>query len=119
MQNVKVLIVDDEGCIRDLVKEKLAREGREVVVASRGKEAIEIFRRIRPDITILDIDMPEMNGIEVLRNIRSIDSNATVMLFTGCETDHYVEEAKRLGVTEILQKGYPFSLVWDNRRRRL
>lgn len=114
-----VLVVDDEESIRNLVKTKLTREGREVFLAARGEEAVAVFRRERPDITILDLHMPEMGGIEVLRRIRAIDSEAIVMVFTGTQTDATLRQAKELGVTEFLQKGTSLPLAWDGRTRRL
>src|SRR3989304_992645 len=86
MTTSTVLVVDDEESIRDLIRRKLTREGRHVLLAARGQEAIEVFRRHRPDITILDLHMPEMNGIEVLRQIRAVDPQAIVMIFTGADT---------------------------------
>lgn len=115
----RVLVIDDEECIRDLVRVKLTREGREVLLATRGEEGFEIFRRERPDITILDLHMPGMSGLEVLRRIRALDPQAIVMVFTGCETQDILKEAVSLGVTEILQKGESLSIVWEGRRRRL
>lgn len=114
-----VLVVDDEESIRSLIKTKLTREGRDVLLAARGEEAIEVFRRERPDITILDLHMPEMGGIEVLRRIRAIDSEAIVMVFTGTHTEALVRQAEELGVTEFLQKGTSLPLAWDGRSRRL
>jgi CheY-like chemotaxis protein len=99
------LVVDDEESIRDLIRRKLTREGRHVLLAARGQEAIKMFRRHRPDITILDLHMPEMNGIEVLRQIRAVDPRAIVMIFTGADTEASAREARELGVTEYLQKG--------------
>jgi len=105
MTSSTVLVVDDEESIRELIRKKLTQQGRHVLVAARGQEAIEVFRRHRPDITILDLHMPEMNGIEVLRQIRAVDPQATVMVFTGADTEASAREAKDLGVTEFLQKG--------------
>lgn len=100
-----VLVVDDEESIRDLIRSKLTQEGRHVLLAARGQEAIEVFRRHRPHITILDLHMPEMNGIEVLRQIRAVDPQAVVMIFTGAETEALARQARELGVTEFIQKG--------------
>jgi CheY-like chemotaxis protein len=104
-----VLVVDDEESIRDLVRTKLNRGGRHVLLAARGEEAVEMFRRHRPDITILDLKMPGMSGIEVLRQIRRIDPRAVVIIFTGCDiplSAKEMREATELGVTEFVQKGF-------------
>lgn len=107
----KVMVVDDEESIRNLMKVVLTRERREVLLASRGRDAIEMFQRERPDITILDIAMPDLNGIEVLRRIRALDHGATVMVFTGSSTEALVKQVQELGVTEVLEKGSSLSAI--------
>lgn len=115
----KVLVVDDEESIRNLVKTALTQEGRQVLLSSHGQDAIEIFRKERPDITILDIHMPDLSGIEVLKRIRAVDHRATVMIFTGSCTDAMVKQAQELGVTEVLEKGSSLSAIWEARTRRV
>ena len=105
MTQYKILVVDDEDSIRTLVQTMLNREGRQVVLAARGKDAIAMFQKERPDLTILDIDMPDIDGITVLRQIRTIDPQAKVMVFTGGESPTVESQAKALGVTEFLRKG--------------
>src|SRR5437868_14852916 len=102
----KVLIVDDEDSIRTLVQTMLKQEGRHVALAAKGKDAIAIFRKERPNLTILDIDMPDIDGIAVLREIRAIDPQAKVMIFTGGDSPSVEREARALGVTDFLQKGF-------------
>ena len=79
----KILVVDDEDSIRTLVQTMLKQEGRHVALAAKGKDAIAIFRKERPNLTILDIDMPDIDGIAVLREIRAIDPQAKVMILQG------------------------------------
>ena len=67
MTQYKILVVDDEDSIRTLVQTMLNREGRQVVLAAKGKDAIAVFQKERPQLTILDIDMPDIDGITVLR----------------------------------------------------
>ena len=106
MKQYKILVVDDEDNIRTLVQTMLNREGRNVVLAARGKEAIAMFQKERPDLTILDIDMPDIDGITVLRQIRTIDPQAKVMVFTGGDSPTVESQAKALGVTDFLRKGF-------------
>lgn len=101
----KILVVDDEDNIRTLVQTMLKREGRHVALAAKGKDAIAVFKKERPDLTILDIDMPDIDGITVLREIRTIDPQAKVMVFTGGESPSVEREARALGVTDFLRKG--------------
>jgi len=105
MMPYKILVVDDEDNIRTLVQTMLKQEGRQVVLAARGKEAIAMFKKERPNLTILDIDMPDIDGITVLREIRTIDPLARVMVFTGGESPVVESQAKALGVTDFLRKG--------------
>ena len=105
MTQYKILIVDDEDNIRELVQAMLKGEGRQVVLAARGKDAIAMFQKERPDLTILDIDMPDIDGITVLRQIRTIDPQAKVMVFTGGDSPSVEREARALGVTDFLRKG--------------
>ena len=106
MTQYKILIVDDEDNIRTLVQTMLKQEGRQVVLAARGKEALAMFKKERPNLTILDIDMPDIDGITVLREIRTIDPLARVMVFTGGESPVVESQAKALGVTDFLRKGF-------------
>jgi len=107
MMPYKILVVDDEDNIRTLVQTMLKQEGRQVVLAARGKEAIAMFKKERPNLTILDIDMPDIDGITVLREIRNIDPLARVMVFTGGDSPTVESQAKALGVTDFLRKGLP------------
>jgi CheY-like chemotaxis protein len=105
MTQYKILVVDDEENIRTLVQTMLKQEGRHVVLAARGKDAIAVFQKERPNLTILDIDMPDIDGITVLRQIRAIDPQTKVMIFTGGDSPSVEREARELGVTDFLQKG--------------
>jgi CheY-like chemotaxis protein len=106
MTQYKILVVDDEDNIRMLVQTMLKGEGRQVALAAKGKDAIAMFRKERPDLTILDIDMPDIDGLMVLREIRAIDLQAKVMIFTGGDSPSVEREARALGVTDFLQKGF-------------
>lgn len=69
-ENLKILVVDDEKDIVDLVRSRLAREGYQVVTAFDGEEALEQVRAADPDVIILDLVMPKLNGLEVLKQLR-------------------------------------------------
>ena len=101
----KILVVDDEPMVLNLVRTLLWRQGRQVLVAGRGRLAIDMFKEERPDMTILDLNMPDMNGLEVLKRIRAINPCAQVMVFTGAGTEAEERQARALGVTEFLRKG--------------
>ncbi len=69
----KILVIDDEPSIRSLLDTLLSRKGYDVVLAEGGRKGLELFRREHPDAVVLDLKMPEMDGIAVLQQIRSAD----------------------------------------------
>lgn len=75
-----ILLVDDEENIRFLYEEEFKDEGYSIISASNGSEALELFASDQPDLVILDIQMPGMNGIEVLRQMKTIDPTVPVIL---------------------------------------
>jgi len=109
----RVLAVDDDAKIRDLLDTLLRRKGHQVFTADHGQKGIDVFRRERPDITILDLKMPNMNGIEALRQIRQIDPHAPVIILTAVGTETEEEQARALGVTEFLHKGFSLHALGD------
>ena len=76
----KILLVDDDESIQLLYREELKDEGYNVVSAFNGEEALELFSREKPDLVVLDIQMPDMNGIEVLRQMKMMDEKIPVVL---------------------------------------
>lgn len=91
-----ILVVDDEKMVSDLLTAVLVRHGHEVLIAAGGREALELFRKHSPKITLLDLQMPDMNGIAVLKQIRAIDPKAAVMVLTGGGTDDLENQAREL-----------------------
>ncbi len=105
----KVLIVDDEPRILKFLALKLQSSGFQVATAGNGTEAIETTRRDCPDIVVMDIIMPGLDGVEALRQIRKI-SSAPVILFSA--RDHDAEEIKALGADDYIRKPFdPDELV--------
>lgn len=79
----KILVVDDEENIRELYRDELAEEGYKVELAADGHEALEKIETFRPDLVTLDVKMPGIDGIEVLRRIREKHRALPVMLLTA------------------------------------
>ncbi|MEK9155886.1 MAG: response regulator [Patescibacteria group bacterium] len=81
----KILIVDDDMILREMYEARLKEEGYEISVASDGEEAIQKVEKEQPDLIILDIMMPKINGIDVMRKIRSNDAiaNIPIILLTA------------------------------------
>ena len=106
MRSPLVLVVDDEGPIREIVRRYLEADGIEVIEAADGPSAIEQFNTHRPDVVILDVMVPGFDGIEVLRRIRS-SSDAYVLMLTARteETDRVV--GLSVGADDYVTK--PFS----------
>ncbi|HUE25681.1 MAG TPA: response regulator transcription factor [Solirubrobacteraceae bacterium] len=105
-----VLVVDDEPTIRDVVSRYLVRAGYETVVAATGQEAIRQAGRDRPDVVILDLMLPDVDGLEVMRRLRQQDRSRTaIVLLTarGEESDRVV--GLRLGADDYVVK--PFSPI--------
>ena len=104
----KILVVDDQFGIRLLLVE-LLQEDHEVKMAASGEEALRLLISIEPDLILLDMKMPGMNGIETLEQIRGLGSQVAVILVTGYGDDvHSMEQAKGLGILGYLAK--PFDL---------
>lgn len=108
MKAKKILAVDDEQGILDLFKKALGKEGYEVVAALSGQEAIKIFKAGKPNLIILDIKMPSMDGIETLRQIKKMDGKVKVLMLTAYGTLDSAKEALKLGAHDYITK--PFKL---------
>ena len=79
----KILVVDDEKIIRERMKSLLELEGYEVSIAENGTEGLKVFEETKPHIAIVDIKMPGIDGIEVLKQIKATDSLTEVFMVTG------------------------------------
>jgi len=104
----KILIIDDEDAIRDLLKLALLDNGYHVYEASCGKEGLEIFKENDPDIVLTDVKMPNMSGIEVVKEIKTIKSNADIVIMTGYGTEDTVIDALRAGASNYVKKPISF-----------
>jgi len=114
-----ILVVDDERVFCDLLKTVLGSNGHEVFTAYNGREALNLFSQHRPQVTLLDLRMPEMNGIEVLRQIRTIDASAAVMILTAWGSDALEKQARQLGVTDFLSKTLALDAIITSMERFL
>jgi len=114
-----VLIVDDERLYCDLLGTILSRCGYEVLTASGGREGIKLFHQRRPQFTLLDLRLPDIHGIEVLREIRKIDQRATVMVLTNWGTDQAEQQARQLGVKDFFSKKMTLDTIMSSMERGL
>jgi DNA-binding response OmpR family regulator len=107
----QILIIDDERLICDMLQTVLTQRKHDVVTATGGGQGLKLFRERHPQFTLLDLRMPGMNGIEVLREIRKIDPVAPVMVLTGWGSDEMEKEARELGVSDFLCKGLSLKML--------
>lgn len=105
-QNQKILCVDDEQDILDLLKFNLEKEGYEVLTANNGKKAIEVAKKEIPDLIILDVMMPEMDGMEACRELREIStlSNTVITFLTARNEDYSQIAGFEAGADDFISK---------------
>ena len=105
-QPVRVLIVDDEPLFVETVEALLAGDTRVEVVgtAANGKQAVELVATLTPDVTLMDISMPILDGIEATRRIRERFPDACVLVLTGSSISADVDRARQAGVAAFLTK---------------
>jgi len=104
----KLLIVDDQYGIRLLLHEIFKKEGYEVFQAANGFQAIDIVVKDCPDLVILDMKIPGMDGVEILKRIKEINKDIKVILMTAYGELDIIEEAKKLGALQYFPK--PFDI---------
>src|SRR5437899_12352906 len=107
----KILLADDEEIFCNLLQGILSGHGHEVLTAYNGREAIKRLRQNHPQITVLDISMPEMDGLEVLQQIHTIDPKAAVMMLTAWGTDELEQQARQYGAIDFLSKQHTYDSI--------
>jgi two-component system KDP operon response regulator KdpE len=100
-----ILAVDDEAGILRLIRLELSEQGYRVVVASDGEEAIRTFEQQRPDVVVLDIMLPDMSGLEVMRRLRE-RSNTPIILLTARDHDEDKVRGLELGADDYVVKPF-------------
>ena len=103
----RVLVVDDAMFMRKVVTDALTSGGHEVIgEAANGGEAIDRYKELRPDVTTLDITMPEVDGIEALRQIIALDPSARVVMCSALGQESKVLEAVKAGAKDFVVKPF-------------
>ena len=102
----KILIVDDAEFLRVRISEILVRGGYEVEAAENGLKAIEKYTSIHPDVVLMDLTMPEMDGLTALQQIRGIDKSAKVIMLTALGQESVVLEAIKSGARDFVVKPF-------------
>ena len=113
MAEIKIVIVDDHEMVRNGLSVMLEREEDFTVIgeANNGKEAVELVGKLQPDVILMDLRMPEMDGVEAMRQIRAKDDSVEFLVLTTFDSDEYIFDAIEAGA-----KGY---LLKDTSREEL
>ncbi|MDF2546977.1 MAG: hypothetical protein K0R93_1875 [Anaerosolibacter sp.] len=110
---MKLLIIDDEKSIRLSLQVGLAKTGVKIYTAASGEEGLELFRNINPDIAVIDIKLPGIDGIEVLRRIRKENDNCIVIMITYISEVRLAVEAMKLGANDYFTKPFNIEEIKD------
>ena len=103
----RILIVDDAAFMRMMIKDIVSKNGYEVVgEAENGKKAIDMYNELKPDIVTMDITMPEMDGIEAVKEIKKNDGSARVIMCSAMGQQMMVMEAIQAGAKDFIVKPF-------------
>ena len=110
----RVLIVDDAAFMRMMIKDILEKNGFEVVAeACNGIKAVEAYKKERPDVVTMDITMPDMDGIEAVKQIKEFDPNAKVIMCSAMGQQSMVMDAIRAGARDFIVKPFQADRVLE------
>src|SRR5205809_3558048 len=101
---MKLLLIEDDEQVAQVLSEAFGSDGHETTIRYSGEDGLAYLTRERPDAVVLDVRLPRLNGVAVLRQIRSTDPTLPVIILTGLATPGEVAELHRLGVAEIIEK---------------
>ena len=103
----KILTVDDSAFMRRMIKTTLSKAGyTEIYEAVDGIQALEKYNELKPNLVLMDITMPNMNGLEALKAIRAADAGANVVMCTAMGQEYMVMEAMRFGAKDFIVKPF-------------
>jgi len=115
----RILIVDDEEDICSTLADFLGEKGYEIFTATSGEEALRLVKEVRPHLVLLDIRMPGMDGIEVLRRIRGLDQEAGIIMITAFHDIDIAQEALKLGASDFVTKPLEMSYLEESVRVKI
>lgn len=112
--SARILVVDDAAFMRMMIRDILVKNGFEVAgEAANGKEAVEKYQELNPDVTTMDITMPEMDGITAVREIRKADPNARIIMCSAMGQQAMVLDAIQAGARDFIVKPFQEDRVVD------
>ena len=103
----KVMIVDDSLFMRDHLAKLLTEHSYQVILAENGEEAVKTYRSAKPDVVLMDVTMPQMNGLSALVEIRQFDRRAKVIMLTAIDENLLSSQAISMGAKDFLTKPVP------------
>lgn len=110
----RILVVDDAAFMRMMIRDILVKNGYEVAgEAANGNEAVLKYQELRPDVTTMDITMPEMDGITAVREIRKVDPNARIIMCSAMGQQAMVLDAIQAGARDFIVKPFQEDRVVD------
>jgi two-component system, chemotaxis family, chemotaxis protein CheY len=102
----KILIVDDAEFLRVRITKMLSGDGYEVFEAENGQRAVDQYKALHPDVVLMDVTMPEMDGLTALKQIRAFDPRARVVMLTALGQESVVLEAVKSGARDFVVKPF-------------
>src|ERR671930_2529651 len=119
MAKSRILVIDDEAAIRDSLRMTLEYEGYEFVGAATGQEGLALAEREAPDLVLLDVKMPGMDGLEVLDRLRSMNEGIPIVVISGHGTISTAVEATKKGAFDFIEKPFASDRVLVSVRNAL
>jgi two-component system chemotaxis response regulator CheY len=114
-----ILVVDDAAFMRMMIRDILAKEGYLIQEAVNGRDAVAKYKEVRPDLVTMDITMPEMNGLDALREIKAIDKDARVLMVSAMGQQRMIVEALEAGAMDFLVKPFQPTKVLETVKKCL
>lgn len=119
MKKIEIMLVDDEPDFIEVMGAVIKGWGYDLTTATGGREAIKILKDKRPDIIVLDYLMPKMDGVDTLKEIRKIDKDIPVIMFTAYPDTKVMKGTERLGVSAVIPKLSTYSDVQSSLKATL
>ncbi|MHB1342711.1 MAG: response regulator [Coriobacteriia bacterium] len=114
-----ILVVDDAAFMRMMIRDILSKEGYVIHEAVNGRDAVEKYSEIRPDLVTMDITMPEMSGLDALKEIRGRDASARVLIVSAMGQQKMIVEALESGAMDFLVKPFQPTKVLETVKKCL
>lgn len=114
-----ILVIDDEEGACEFIRSFLEDRGYETIFALNGRDALKLIKERAPDLVFLDIRMPEMNGMEMLSELKKQHIDANVVLMTGVDEERELEKARALGAKDLVEKPVELKILNEMVKKHL